>query len=81
MNPKSPRLKVSNRLRVLRAEEEITQEQLAQNVGVTRVTINCLERGEYLPSLELALLIARRFGRTIEEVFIVEEGTHEKTAR
>lgn len=69
----NPRLKVSNRLRVLRAEVGITQEQLAQDVGVTRVTINCVERGEYLPSLELGLLIARRFGRKIEDVFIVEE--------
>lgn len=79
MNPKQPRLKVSNRLRVLRAEEGLTQEQLAAEVGVTRVTINCVERGEYLPSLELGLLLARRFGRTVEEVFIVEDSRHEKT--
>lgn len=67
------KLSVSNRLRVLRAEEDITQEELAQDVGVTRVTVNCVERGEYLPSLELALKLARRFGRAVEEVFIVEE--------
>lgn len=73
MPPKQPRLKVSNRLRVLRAGEGLTQEQLADDVGVTRVTINCVERGEYLPSLELGLLLARRFGLTVEEVFIVEE--------
>jgi putative transcriptional regulator len=73
MSQKQPRLKVSNRLRVLRAGEDITQEQLACDVGVTRVTINCVERGEYLPSLELGLLLARRFGLTVEEVFIVEE--------
>lgn len=73
MMPKEHRLKVTNRLRVLRAEESITQEQLAADVGVTRVTINCVERGEYLPSLELGLLLARRFGRTVEEVFLVEE--------
>jgi putative transcriptional regulator len=78
MSPKIAKLKVSNRLRVLRAEEGLTQEALAGEVGVTRVTINCLERGEYLPSLELALLIARRFGRTVEEVFLVEEPNHEK---
>ncbi|MBI2384435.1 MAG: helix-turn-helix domain-containing protein [Elusimicrobia bacterium] len=78
MSPKQPRLKVSNRLRVLRAEESITQEQLAADVGVTRVTINCVERGEYLPSLELGLLLARRFGRTVEEVFIVEREQNEK---
>lgn len=77
MSPKQPRLKVSNRLRVLRAEESITQEQLAADVGVTRVTINCVERGEYLPSLELGLLLARRFGRTVEEVFLVEENQSE----
>ena len=78
MSPKHPKLKVSNRLRVLRAEENITQEQLAADVGVTRVTINCVERGEYLPSLELGLLLARRFGRTVEEVFVVEEPSREK---
>jgi len=68
-------------MRVLRAEENLTQEELAKEVGVTRVTINCVERGEYLPSLELALLIARRFGQTVEEVFIVEENGHEKGPR
>ncbi|MCR4295197.1 MAG: helix-turn-helix domain-containing protein [Elusimicrobia bacterium] len=78
MPPKEPRLKVTNRLRVLRAEESITQEQLAADVGVTRVTINCVKRGEYLPSLELGLLLARRFGRTVEEVFLVEENHGEK---
>ena len=77
MSPKQPRLKVSNRLRVLRAEEGLTQEKLAADVGVTRVTINCVERGEYLPSLELGLLLARRFGRTVEEVFLVEENQSE----
>ncbi len=78
MSHKQQKLKVSNRLRVLRAEESLTQEQLAADVGVTRVTINCVERGEYLPSLELGLLLARRFGRTVEEVFIVEENNREK---
>jgi putative transcriptional regulator len=78
MNQKQPKLRVSNRLRVLRAQENLTQEQLAADVGVTRVTINCVERGEYLPSLELGLLLARRFGLTVEEVFIVEENQHEK---
>ncbi len=80
MSPKQPRLKVSNRLRVLRAEESLTQEQLAADVGVTRVTINCVERGEYLPSLELGLLLARRFGRAVEEVFIVEDQNEKNRA-
>ncbi|MBI4054764.1 MAG: helix-turn-helix transcriptional regulator [Elusimicrobia bacterium] len=66
-----------NRLRVLRAEREISQEELAHKVGVTRVTINCIENGVYLPSLELGFAIARFFGKSVEEVFIVEE-SHEK---
>lgn len=80
MSPKHAKLKVSNRLRVLRAEENLTQEQLAADVGVTRVTINCVERGEYLPSLELGLLLARRFGRTVEEVFLVEDNHAKNSA-
>lgn len=78
MNIKNMKLKVANRLRVLRAEREITQEELADKVGVTRVTINCIENGVYLPTLELGLKLARFFGKTVEEVFIVEEGNHEK---
>ena len=73
MLTKKLKLKVKNRLHVLRAEREITQEQLAEKVGVTRVTINCIERGAYLPTLELGLALARFFGKTVEEVFIVEE--------
>lgn len=77
MGPKNYQLKVSNRLKVLRAERGITQEELAEKAGVTRVTINCIERGVYLPSLELGLTLARYFGKAVEEVFIVEEA-HEK---
>ena len=72
-----PKLRVRNRLRVLRAEREITQEELANKVGVTRVTINCIERGAYLPTLELALNLARFFGQTVEGVFVVQEN-HER---
>lgn len=73
MNHDYAKLKVANRLRVLRAEREITQEELAQKVGVTRVTINCIERGVYLPTLQLGMALARFFEKTVEEVFIVEE--------
>ena len=73
------KLLVTNRLRVLRAEKEITQEHLAEQVGVTRVTINCIERGAYLPTLELGLKLARFFGKAVEEIFIVED-SHERTA-
>jgi len=70
---KPSRPKVTNRIKVLRTERGLTQEALAEAVGVTRVTINCIERAAYLPSLELALGLARLFGRPVEDVFIVEE--------
>ncbi|MBI4055993.1 MAG: helix-turn-helix transcriptional regulator [Elusimicrobia bacterium] len=78
MQSKNNKLKVLNRLKVLRAEKEITQEELAEKVGVTRVTINCIERGVYLPTLELGLALARFFQKPVEEIFIVEE-PHEKS--
>jgi putative transcriptional regulator len=65
-------LKISNRLRVLRAERNITQEGLAAAIGVTRVTISCIERGEYNPSVELVFRLARFFGTAVEDVFFVE---------
>ena len=69
----APKLRVTNRIRVLRAEKGLTQEALAERLGVTRVTINCIERGAYLPSLELALLLARFFSRPVEDIFVVED--------
>ncbi len=59
---------------VLRAERRMTQEQLAEIVGVRRETIMRLEKGLYNPSLKLAMDIAREFGRTVEEVFEFVEG-------
>ena len=69
---KNPTLVISNRLKELRAGRGLTQEDLAQAVGVTRVTINYIENGEYRPSLELAFLLARFFKMGIEEIFRVE---------
>ncbi|MBI5630966.1 MAG: helix-turn-helix transcriptional regulator [Elusimicrobia bacterium] len=66
---KNPTSRISNDLRDLRAKRNMTQEELANAVGVTRVTINYIENGEYRPSLELAFLLARFFGKPIEEVF------------
>lgn len=61
---------ISNRVRELRqAGEGMTQAQLAEAVGVTRQTIIAIESGRYSPSLEVALKIARTFGRPIEAVF------------
>ncbi len=65
-------LKIENHVRELRTRENLTQEELAQKVGVTRVTINCLERGVYLPSIELAIKLARFFRRPVEDVFVMK---------
>lgn len=58
-----------NKIKILRAERGITQEELAEAVNVTRQTIIAIERNKYVPSLELAFRIARYFDKGIEEVF------------
>lgn len=73
MTPKPPTLKITNRVRELRAAAALTQEELADKVGVTRVTINCLERGVYSPSIELALALARFFHKPVEDIFVLED--------
>ena len=64
---------MENNLRVLRAIENISQEQLAEKLGVTRQTIHAVENNKYNPSFELAFKLARFFGKTIEEIFIFKE--------
>jgi putative transcriptional regulator len=61
------------RLRVLRAEREWSQAKLAAQVGVTRQTINSIEKGRFHPNLRLAFKIARTFGKRIAEVFIYHD--------
>ena len=61
-----------NRLRVLRAERDWTQADLAEKLEVSRQTVNALETGKYDPSLPLAFRIARLFGVSIEDVFSPE---------
>ena len=60
---------MKNRLKVLRAEREWTQARLAEELEVTRHTINDIEKGKFDPSLPLAFKAARLFGLTIEEIF------------
>lgn len=64
---------MKTRLRVLRAEMEWSQAELATRVGVTRQTINAIETGRYDPSLPLAIKIARLFGKHVEEIFLDQE--------
>ncbi|REK12707.1 MAG: transcriptional regulator, partial [Actinobacteria bacterium] len=62
--------KVTNAIRALRFQaDEMTQAELAEQVGVTRQTVIAIEKGRYSPSLEVAFKIARVFGVPLEEVF------------
>jgi len=62
-----------NKIKVYRAIHDLTQEQLAKKLGVTRQTIIAIEKDKYNPSLDLAFKMARIFGVMIEEIFIYEE--------
>lgn len=66
---------IHNEVRRLRFDSgEMTQEQLARRVGVSRQTIIAIEKGSYNPSVALALRIARAFGARVEDVFRLEDG-------
>ena len=70
------KLQIRNNIRKLRFNhDEMTQEQLAEKVGVTRQTIIAIEGGKYSPSLELAFRIAHVFGVPLEEVFQADSET------
>lgn len=64
---------MKNKIKVHRAMHNLTQEALAQEMGVARQTILAIEKGKYDPSLDLAFKIARRFCVNIDEVFVYEE--------
>ncbi len=73
---------ILNRVRKLRFEHgEMTQEQLAQRVGVTRQTIIAIESGKYLPSLPLAFRLAAVFGQRVDDVFTDNSGFTAETQR
>jgi putative transcriptional regulator len=64
---------MNNKLKVLRAEKNWSQADLAEKLNVSRQTVNALETGKYDPSLPLAFKIAKLFGMTIEEIFQPEK--------
>ncbi len=64
---------MKNRIRVERAERRITQQELAEQCGVSRQTINAIEAGKFIPSTLLALKIARTFSKSVEDIFELEE--------
>ena len=61
-----------NKIKVYRAMKNISQEELAVAIGVTRKTINTVETGKFIPSTVLALRIARYFGVPVEEIFVLK---------
>ena len=63
---------MKNVVKELRSSQGLSQATLASSVGVSRQTINSIESGRYLPSLPLAIALARFFGATVEEVFDVD---------
>ena len=64
---------VGNNLRLFRLEAGLTQEELARAIGVTRQTVIAMEKGNYVPSVLLALMSAKLFSRSVEELFYVVE--------
>ena len=62
-----------NKIKVYRAMKNISQEELAVAIGVTRKTINTVETGKFIPSTVLALRIARYFGVPVEEIFVLSD--------
>ncbi len=65
---------MKNNIKVQRAIKDMTQADLATAIGVSRQTINAMEKGKYVPSTVLALKIARVFEKPVEEIFELEKG-------
>jgi len=69
-----PKAEIRNQIRKLRFEHgEMTQQELAERAGCSRQTIVLLEQGRYVPSLVLAMRIAKTFGALVEDVFTLDE--------
>lgn len=66
-------VELRNRIKVFRAEHDLTQSDLAERIGVSRKTISTIEVGRFVPSTVIALLIARHFGAPVEEIFWIED--------
>ena len=64
---------MKNRIRVARAEVRMTQQQLAEAIGVSRQTINAIESGKFVPSTVLALKMAHIFEKPVVEIFMLDD--------
>ena len=65
---------MKNKIKIQRAIHNLTQDELAKKISVSRQTINTMESGKYIPSTALALKMAQVFGVSVEELFQLEEG-------
>lgn len=65
---------MKNKIKIERAIHDLTQEELAQKIGVSRQTINSIEKNRYVPSTVLALKISKIFGKNVNEIFELEDG-------
>ncbi len=65
---------MKNNIKVQRAIHNLTQQDLADRIGVSRQTINALEAGKYVPSTVLALKLSKLFDKDVNEIFDLEEG-------
>jgi len=63
---------MNNKIKIERAILDITQEELAKRIGVSRQTINSIEKNRYIPSTVLALKMSKLFNKTVNEIFILE---------
>ena len=70
-------VEIGNRLRLARVEQNLTQQELADLVGVTRQTIGLIEADKYNPTIKLCLMLARATGKTLDELFWIEENGQE----
>lgn len=64
---------MKNKIKVERADKDVTQQELAGAVGVSRQTIVAIEKGKFMPSTPLAIKIARFFDKPVESIFILED--------
>lgn len=73
MQKRKEKILKNKRMKIARIEKDLSQEQLAELVGVTRQTIGMIESGKFNPSLQLCLSICRALGKTLDELFWEEE--------
>jgi len=63
---------INNKIKLARVGKELTQEELADRVGITRQTIGLIEAGKYNPTIKLCLLLSKELGKTLNELFWLE---------